>query len=150
VSEFQQFARFFSIYDDSKGVRYNISNEAIIGACFLPVGLGNMSWCFFLHFKPISTDIFAFVVGAPFSGRLSDKIVVKCRKERGGEWYPEDRLRATLFSAGVMVPLSTLACGFLTAYVPGKMGLALNLICLFVSGLGVKSSTFSFVIFLHR
>jgi len=43
VSGFQQLLDFFSIDDDSKGARYNISNEAIIGACFLPVGLGNMS-----------------------------------------------------------------------------------------------------------
>ncbi|KIM49869.1 hypothetical protein M413DRAFT_117879 [Hebeloma cylindrosporum] len=100
------------------GVRYNITNEAIIGACFLPVGLGNM-------------------IGAPLAGRLSDRIVVKCRKERGGEWYPEDRLKGTLLGAGVMVPLSALGCGFLTTYVPGKIGLALNLVCLFVNGLGV-------------
>jgi len=99
-----------------------------------------MSWCLLPSFKSIATDILAFAVGAPLAGRLSDKIVVKCRKERGGEWYPEDRLKATLFAAGVMVPLSTLGCGFLTTYVPGKIGLALNLICLFVNGVGVKSS----------
>jgi len=81
---------------------------------------------------------FAFTVGAPLAGRISDKIVVKCRKERGGEWYPEDRLKGTLFGAGVMVPLSVLGCGVLTTYVPGKIGLALNLVCLFVNGFGVK------------
>ena len=81
---------------------------------------------------------------------MSDKIVVKCRKERGGEWYPEDRLKGTLFGAGVMVPLSALGCGFLITYVPGKIGLGLNLICLFINGLGVKSLFFSFVIFLYR
>ena len=90
-----------------------------------------------------------FAVGALSSGRLSDKIVVKCRKERGGEWCPEDRLKGTLFGAGVIVPLSALGCGFLIAYVPGKIGIALNLICLFVNGFGVKSTFFSFVIFLH-
>ena len=90
--------------------------------------------------------VFAFTVGAPLAGRLSDKIVVKCRKERGGEWYPEDRLKGTLFGAGVMVPLSVLGCGVLTTYVPGKIGLALNLVCLFVNGFGVKLfvSVFSF------
>ena len=103
------------------------------------LGLATWVGVFDPPFKSISTDIFAFSVGAPLAGRLSDKIVVKCRKERGGEWYPEDRLRITLFSAGVVVPLSTLGCGFLTTYVPGKIGLALNLICLFVNGLGVKS-----------
>lgn len=32
-----------SALTDIKGVRYNITNEAIIGACFLPAGLGNIS-----------------------------------------------------------------------------------------------------------
>jgi len=100
------------------GVRYSISNEAIIGACFIPAGLGNM-------------------IGAPLAGRISDKIVIQCRKQRGGEWYPEDRLKATLFGAGVMAPLSIIGCGYLTTYVPGKIGLVLNLISLFFNGLGV-------------
>lgn len=31
-----------------KGTRYNIANEALVGACFLPSGLGTI--CNFLHF----------------------------------------------------------------------------------------------------
>ncbi|KAF8804007.1 MFS general substrate transporter [Phlegmacium glaucopus] len=100
------------------GVRYNIKNEALIGACFLPAGVGNM-------------------IGAPLAGRLSDRIVVYYRKKRGGEWYPEDRLRATLPGALILVPLSVLISGLLTEYVPGTLGLVLNLICLFINGVGV-------------
>ena len=76
------------------------------------------------------------LVGAPLAGRLSDRIVVYYRKKRGGEWYPEDRLRATLLGA-LIVPLSVLASGLLTEYVPGTLGLTLNLVCLFMNGFGV-------------
>ncbi|CAA7261029.1 unnamed protein product [Cyclocybe aegerita] len=100
------------------GARYGITNEALIGACFLPAGLGNM-------------------IGAPLAGRLSDQVVIRYRKDRGGIWYPEDRLRATIVGALVFVPFSVLFSGLLTEYVPGKVGLALNLICLFINGVGV-------------
>ena len=76
------------------------------------------------------------LVGAPLAGRLSDQIVVYYRKKRGGEWYPEDRLRATLPGA-LIVPLSVLASGLLTEYVPGTLGLILNLVCLFINGFAV-------------
>ncbi|KAF9009718.1 major facilitator superfamily domain-containing protein [Cyathus striatus] len=100
------------------GVRYNITNEALIGACFLPAGLGNM-------------------IGAPLAGRISDRIVTRWREKRGGVWYPEDRLRATLSGALFFVPMSVLVSGLLTEYVHSKLGLALNLFCLFLNGLGV-------------
>ncbi|OJA10107.1 hypothetical protein AZE42_13385, partial [Rhizopogon vesiculosus] len=57
------------------GVRYGITNEAIIGACFLPNGLGNF-------------------LGSPVAGYMSDILVRKWRARRKGVWYPEDRLRA--------------------------------------------------------
>ncbi|KAF9043989.1 major facilitator superfamily domain-containing protein [Panaeolus papilionaceus] len=100
------------------GERYNIHNAAIIGACFLPAGVGNM-------------------IGAPLAGRYSDYVVIKYRKARGGKWYPEDRLRGTLIGGFVLVPLSVLFSGLTTRYIPGKLGLVLNLICLFFNGLGV-------------
>ncbi|KAK0490133.1 MFS general substrate transporter [Armillaria luteobubalina] len=87
------------------GARYNISDEAYLGLCFIPIGLGNF-------------------IGAPAAGR-------------GGEWYPEDRLRGTLIGAGFFVPLSVLGSGLLTEYVPGKVGLIGNFVCLFLNGLGV-------------
>ncbi|KAJ6593590.1 MFS general substrate transporter [Mycena capillaripes] len=101
-----------------QGVRYNITNEAIIGACFFPMGLGN-------------------IIGAPLAGMLSDRIVIKWRKRRGGVWVPEDRLRATLFGAATLVPLSIVLCGLITHFIPGPLGLSLNLFCFFLNGLGV-------------
>ncbi|TFK64163.1 MFS general substrate transporter [Pluteus cervinus] len=123
---FMSIAGFFVLFTDyvllvpiayTIGERYDISNEFLIGACFLPVGIGNM-------------------MGAPLAGRISDRIVVQWREKRG-RWYPEDRLRATFWGALVFVPLSTLFCGLLTEYVPGTLGLVLNLICFFFNGLGV-------------
>ncbi|KAJ7690704.1 major facilitator superfamily domain-containing protein [Mycena rosella] len=100
------------------GARYNITNEAIIGACFFPMGLGN-------------------IIGAPLAGMLSDRIVIKWRKRRGGVWVPEDRLRATLVGAATLVPLSVVLCGLITHFVAGPLGLFLNLVCFFFNGLGV-------------
>lgn len=100
------------------GIRYGIANKAIIGACFLPNGLGNF-------------------IGAPLAGRLSDVVLGKWRKKRRGVWSPEDRLRATWIGGLFMVPLSVGVSGLLTAYVGGPIGLLLNLLCLFVNGMGV-------------
>ncbi|KAF8916710.1 major facilitator superfamily domain-containing protein [Mucidula mucida] len=69
------------------GVRYNITNELIIGACFIPTGL--------------------------------------------------ERLKAALFGALVPVPLSILLSGLITQYIPGPLGLTLNLMCFVMNGLGV-------------
>ncbi|KAJ3565069.1 hypothetical protein NP233_g7878 [Leucocoprinus birnbaumii] len=99
------------------GKRYNLNNEFLVGACFLPCGLGNM-------------------VGAPIAGRISDRIITTWTKKRGA-WYPEDRLRATFFGGLVFVPLSVLGCGLVTEYVEGPIGLSLNLLLLFMNGLGV-------------
>ncbi|KAG1834359.1 major facilitator superfamily domain-containing protein [Suillus subalutaceus] len=100
------------------GARYGITNEAIIGACFLPNGLGNF-------------------IGAPVAGRLSDIVVKRWRKKRNGVWFPEDRLRATWIGGLVMIPLSIGASGLITTYVGGPVGLCLNLLCLFTNGMGV-------------
>ncbi|KAJ7893198.1 MFS general substrate transporter [Mycena leptocephala] len=100
------------------GARYNIRNEAIIGACYFPMGLGN-------------------IIGALLAGMLSDRIVIKWRKRRGGDWIQEDRLRVALFGGATLVPLSIVLCGFITHFVPGSLGLSLNLFCFFINGLGV-------------
>ncbi|KXN87009.1 hypothetical protein AN958_09355 [Leucoagaricus sp. SymC.cos] len=101
------------------GKQYHLDhNEALVGACLLPSGLGNM-------------------VGAATVGRLSDKIVVDWKKKRNGEWYPEDRLRASLPGALFLCPLSALGCGLVTQYIKGYLGLALNLILLFLNGVGI-------------
>ncbi|KZT64250.1 MFS general substrate transporter [Daedalea quercina L-15889] len=99
------------------GKRYNITNEALIGLLFLPVGIGN-------------------IIGAPLAGKLSDATVVRWRAARKGVWVPEDRLRASLFGS-VLAPASTLACGLLTQFVPGRLGIVLNVLALFANGIGV-------------
>ncbi|KAJ2936163.1 hypothetical protein H1R20_g935, partial [Candolleomyces eurysporus] len=99
------------------GRKYNLTNEAFVGACFIPHGVGNM-------------------IGAPLAGRISDRIVAQYKLKRGS-WYPEDRLRAALLPALTLVPLSALASGILTAYVDGPVGLIGNLVCLFINGLGI-------------
>ncbi|KAJ7820742.1 MFS general substrate transporter [Mycena olivaceomarginata] len=94
------------------------TNEAIIGACYFPMGLGN-------------------IIGAPLAGMLSDRIVIKWRKRRGGDWIQEDRLRVAVFGGATLVPLSIVLCGFITHFVSGPLGLSLNLFCFFINGLGV-------------
>ncbi|KAF7967692.1 hypothetical protein HWV62_33341 [Athelia sp. TMB] len=102
------------------GLTYGITNEAVLGACFLPVGLGN-------------------IVGGAIAGRISDATVRAWRTKRKGEWVPEDRLRAMLVSSAVLVPLSVLGSGALTQFTSGRLGLAGNLICLFFNGVGLTS-----------
>ncbi|TFY82944.1 hypothetical protein EWM64_g1059 [Hericium alpestre] len=85
---------------------------------FLPAGLGN-------------------TIGAPLAGRISDIIVQRWEVKRGGVWVPEDRLRGTTIAALVFVPMSILLSGAITQYVDGTLGIVLNLVCLFVNGLGV-------------
>ncbi|KAG1808328.1 major facilitator superfamily domain-containing protein [Suillus variegatus] len=99
------------------GVRYGITNEAIIGAFFLPNGLGSF-------------------VGALIAGRLSDTVVRRWREKRGGAWCPEDRLRAA-WIRGLIVPLSVGASGLITTYIGGLIGLTLNILCLYANGVGV-------------
>jgi MFS family permease len=79
----------------------------------------------------------SLTVGAPVAGRLSDIVVRKWGLRRKGVWYPEDRLRATWIGGLFMVPLSVGASGLLTTYVGGPVGLSLNLLCLFINGMGV-------------
>jgi MFS family permease len=100
------------------GKQYHIKNEAYVGLLFLSIGLGNM-------------------IGAPVAGRLSDWMVVRWRKRRGGVWVPEDRLRATLVGAGVFAPLSVLLSGIFTRFVPAPLGIILNVAVLFINGVGV-------------
>ncbi|KAF8809325.1 MFS general substrate transporter [Phlegmacium glaucopus] len=101
------------------GLRYNIPNEALVGACFIPSGIGLM-------------------LGAPIIGRISDRTVIKWRQRRGGAWYPEDRLRASLVPFAVLIPLPVLVFGLVNKFMDGPLGLIIGLICHFVNGLGVE------------
>jgi len=100
------------------GVAYKIDNSAIIGALFIPVGLGNF-------------------IGAPIAGYTSDYMVIKWRKRRNGKWVPEDRLRAALIGGGVCVPGSLVMCGLVTSFIPGALGISLNVFSFFVNGVGL-------------
>ncbi|KAG1750879.1 major facilitator superfamily domain-containing protein [Suillus lakei] len=99
------------------GARYHISNEALIGACFLPNGVGNF-------------------IASTIAGRLSDAMIEKRKAKRKGIWVPEDRLRPVLVG-GLFVPLSVCLSGLVTTYIAGPLGLVLNLVCLFLNGVGV-------------
>ncbi|KAG2121509.1 major facilitator superfamily domain-containing protein [Suillus cothurnatus] len=102
------------------GVRYGITNEAIIGACFLPSGLGSFT-------------------GSLVAGRLSDIVVRRWQEKRRGVWYPEDRLRATWIGGLIMAPLSVGASGLITTYIGGPIGFGLDILCLYANGVGVDS-----------
>ena len=81
-------------------------------------------------------------VGAPLSGRVSDLMVRKWRKKRGGKWVAEDRLRAALFGAIWLIPPSLALFGVANTYLDGTPGLVLCLVCLFINGIGVSSKDF--------
>ncbi len=76
--------------------------------------------------------------GAMIIGRYSDRIIVRCRNKRGGIWCPEDRLWAAIPGAFLIAPLSVLCSGLIMEYIPGRLGLALTLLCFFFTGLGVR------------
>ncbi|KAJ6609258.1 major facilitator superfamily domain-containing protein [Mycena sp. CBHHK59/15] len=90
------------------GVHFNITNEALLGAFFC---------------RAVSGTSVGLLVGAPLAGRLSDQILVKWKKRRGGVWVPEDRLRASLLGASTLVPLSVLLSGLTMTYLEGPVGI---------------------------
>ncbi|KAF9261790.1 hypothetical protein L218DRAFT_472856 [Marasmius fiardii PR-910] len=96
--------------------RYGITNQAAIGLLYTPLGFGNI-----------------IVWRLAFRSSFEENV-----EERGGVWCPEDQLRPTMLSAAVFVPLSTLGIGIVTHYVSGRLGLVLNILCLFFNGLGIE------------
>ena len=80
-------------------------------------------------------------------GRVSDHIVIKCRRQRKGIWYPEDRMRAAVIPFAVLVPISVLCFGFVNKFIGGSMGLALSLVFVFFNAGGVSELL---VAFAHR
>ncbi|KAI0088844.1 major facilitator superfamily domain-containing protein [Irpex rosettiformis] len=101
------------------GQKYGITNEAIIGALCIPVGLGN-------------------IIGSNLAGRYSDKLVISLRERRGGVWVPEDRLRATLLGGIILTPCSILVSGFAIQFTEGRLSIIINTICLVLNGVGVS------------
>ncbi|KIJ29148.1 hypothetical protein M422DRAFT_784388 [Sphaerobolus stellatus SS14] len=102
------------------GPAYNMDTPALIGACFIPSGIGN-------------------IFGAVLSGKLADIAVIRGRAKRDGKWVPEDRLVATIPGALALIPIPLLIFGITTAFIPGKIGLIINLICLFFHGMGTDT-----------
>lgn len=124
-------------YKTPQGVRYNITNEVVIGALLLPGGLGGAREFSTCSFRAIAH---ALIVGAPIAGRLSDRVIVRWREKRNGCLVPEDRLRAALPGALIFLPIPVLLSGVFTHYVSGMLGLVLNMLCFFVSGIGVRTA----------
>ncbi|KZS89833.1 MFS general substrate transporter [Sistotremastrum niveocremeum HHB9708] len=100
------------------GERYGVGNQALVGALFLPSGVGNM-------------------IGTTISGWLSDNSIKKWRALRHGEWLPEDRLRATWHGALFLVPLSTLGMGLAIHFIDGSPGIWINMLLLLTHGIGI-------------
>ncbi|KAF8521415.1 major facilitator superfamily domain-containing protein [Hysterangium stoloniferum] len=100
------------------GPHYGIGTPLLIGACFIPSGLGS-------------------IVGATLSGRLADSAIINGRTRRHGKWLPEDRLMATIPAALILLPVSLIGFAYTTSYIPGQVGLGIVLLCLFVNGMAV-------------
>ncbi|XP_006457139.1 hypothetical protein AGABI2DRAFT_79066 [Agaricus bisporus var. bisporus H97] len=98
------------------GKRYNVDDQATIGLLMLPIGVGN-------------------AIGAPLAGWISDRTVIQYKAKRG-HWYPEDRLRASLY--GAYLSVTVIASALVTTYIPGTLGLVLNLVIFFFNGVGVS------------
>jgi hypothetical protein len=109
----------------------------LVGACFIPLGLGNMSMPNSVLAKIYSISNH-FLVGAPIAGFISDRTVIWWRNKRKGVWYPEDRLRASLIPLALIVPLPVIAFGFINKFIDGSLGLGLSLLCFFINGIGVS------------
>jgi len=93
-------------------------------------------------FCPVDSETLVIsysIAGAMAVGRFSDKVIIRWRKKRGGMWCPEDRLRAAIPGALFIAPLSVLFSGLVMGYIPGRLGLALNLLCFFFNGVGVDA-----------
>ncbi|KAF8521417.1 major facilitator superfamily domain-containing protein [Hysterangium stoloniferum] len=100
------------------GPRYGMDTPALIGACFIPSGLGN-------------------IAGAVVSGRLADIAIIRGRNRRQGKWNPEDRLLAAMPGALFLVPCALIVFAISVTFISGKIGLTICLICLFINGMGV-------------
>lgn len=105
--------------------------------------------CAFSFFSSVASCICRprVAVGAPIAGRIADKTIIRWKEKRGGVWYPEDRLRASIWGGLIFSPLSVLGCGLITHYIEGRTGLILCLIMLFVNGVGV--SVYRFIFYLR-
>jgi hypothetical protein len=94
-----------------------------------------------MNSPPFSSTSFSLklcIAGAMLSGHLSDYAIIEGRRVRQGKWTPEDRLRAAVPGAMLLLPLSLLVYGYAVVNISGKLGLVVCLVCLFVNGMGVS------------
>jgi MFS family permease len=130
MTSFQGLASAFALFTDyvlcvplpyTVGKAYGITNPALLGAFFIPVGVGSF-------------------LGAPIAGRLSD-VVLKREKadyDSGTKTYaPEARLAPAMFASAVLVPGSAVGMGIVIELVRGKVGIALICVLLFLHGISV-------------
>jgi MFS family permease len=94
--------------------RFQLTSPLLSGLFFLAPGAG-------------------YIVGTLIGGRWADRTVSKWI-ERQGERIPEDRLRSTLVSTGVLIPGSILIYGWTIQKQVG--GIPLPVICMFLQGVG--------------
>ncbi|KAF8499333.1 MFS general substrate transporter, partial [Hysterangium stoloniferum] len=100
------------------GPRYEMNSPILIGLCFLPAGLGD-------------------ITGALIAGRLADIAIIRGRRRRQGKWIPEDRLLATIPGLLLLMPCALIILALSISFVPGGIGLTISLVCLFFNGMGV-------------
>ncbi|GJJ10945.1 hypothetical protein Clacol_005174 [Clathrus columnatus] len=113
---------------------YGVESPILVGLCFFPADIG-------------------YVFGAAISGYLSDKSIIKSQKRQGGKWIPEDRLYQAFLSSLILVPPSVFLAGLTLEYVPGRLGLGINLTCLFVNGFGIgviQSPAYAYILDILR
>jgi hypothetical protein len=102
-----------------QGEYYSVTSELFIGLFFFPAGVGNM-------------------ISSATSGYISDILVMRGKRLRGGVYSPEDRLKASWPGLILLLPMSVLGYGLTTAFVRGRLGVGLNLFWLFLNGLAVR------------
>ncbi|GAA6050843.1 hypothetical protein JCM3770_005734 [Rhodotorula araucariae] len=115
------FARFTAILvplSQTLAPRYNITNAAILGCFYLAQGFGN-------------------AVASRYTGLYADWTLRRWLTRRGGHYYPEDRLRASLIGGAVVLPCSVLALGWVLDKGSGKAGLAGAVVLLVINGIGL-------------
>ncbi|KAF8499336.1 MFS general substrate transporter [Hysterangium stoloniferum] len=104
------------------GPRYGMTSPSLIGLCFLPAGFGD-------------------IAGPLIAGRLADIAIIRGRARRQGKWFPEDRLLAAIPSLLFFMPCALITLALSIAFIPGKVGLTISLICIFFNAMGLHSVT---------
>ncbi|KAF8499338.1 MFS general substrate transporter [Hysterangium stoloniferum] len=102
------------------GPRYGMTSPYLIGLCFLPAGFGD-------------------IAGPLIAGRLADIAIIRGRARRQGKWFPEDRLLAAIPALLFFMPCALITLGLSIAFIPGKVGLTISLICIFFNAMGLHS-----------